>query len=136
MYSWAEEEDDTDFAGMHGDEMILGDDSSDDEGGDEDSASYERRGFVPFQDDTLSELHCPARVPGDLFVGQRIACWFGPPFSKWYVGTITDVNRRRTKTDNVEAEFEGGSGQLVCDAAEYGAHKSWVLVGEQVVVDA
>ena len=127
---------DTEFAGMHGDEMNPGDDSSDDEGAYEDGASYERRGFVPFQDDTLSVLPCPARVPGDLHIGQKIACWFGPPFSQWYVGKITDVNRRRTKSDNVEAHFEGGSGRLVCEAAEYGTDKAWVLVGEQIEVES
>ena len=49
---------------------------------------------------------------------------------------ITDVNRRRTKSDNVEAHFEGGSGRLVCEAAEYGADKAWVLVGEQIDVES
>ena len=55
---------------------------------------------------------------------------------QWYVGKITDVNRRRTTSDNVEAHFEGGSGQLVCEAAEYGADKAWVLVGEQIEVES
>ena len=71
-------------------------------------------------------------MPGDLTIDLKVAFWFGVPYNKWFVGTITSVNRRRTKTENVEAEFEGGPGQLVCTAETYGIDKAWVLVREQI----
>jgi len=46
-------------------------------------------------------LPCPARLPHDLQVGQKLARWFGEGYNKWYVGKITEVNRRRTKQENV-----------------------------------
>ena len=30
---------------------------------------------------------------------------FGSPYNKWYVGSIKEVNKRRTKSENVTAEF-------------------------------
>lgn len=32
--------------------------------------------------------------------------WFGEGYNNWYVGKITEVNRRRTKQKIVSVEFE------------------------------
>ena len=45
---------------------------------------------------------------------------------------ITELSKRRTKSDNVKAEFYGGPGWLLCSTDNYGADKTWVLVGEVV----
>ena len=50
-------------------------------------------------------LPCPARLPHELEVGQKVARWFGPPYNAWYLGKIEQVNKRRTVQDNVTAEF-------------------------------
>ena len=55
-------------------------------------------------------LPCPARLPHDLEVGQKLARWFGEGYNS--VGTSarspSKVNRRRTKQENVSdgVEFE------------------------------
>ena len=36
---------------------------------------------------------------------MKVARWFGTPFNAWYVGKIVQINKRRTKQDNVSAEF-------------------------------
>lgn len=78
-------------------------------------------------------LPCPAKLPHDLQVGQRMAQWFGPPYNAWYVGKILEINKRRTKTDNVQVEFSDETyGQttslMVADGATYGADKLWVVL--------
>ena len=57
----------------------------------------------------------------------------------WHIGKIVEVNRRRTKSENVSAIFnnptEGETrGVLVADPSTYGAEKLWVLV-RQVPVE-
>ena len=48
-----------------------------------------------------------------------------------------EVNKRRTKQENVTALFvDGGAGKICVSKEEYGPDKSWVLVGNQVVIDA
>ena len=31
--------------------------------------------------------------------------WFGPPYNAWYVGKIVELNRRRTRSENVSVEI-------------------------------
>ena len=62
-----------------------------------------------------------------------MAQWFGPPYNAWYVGKILEINKRRTKTDNVQVEFSDETyGQttslMVADGATYGADKLWVVL--------
>ena len=56
-------------------------------------------------------------------------------YNAWFVGRIIELNRRCTKSENVTAEFEGGPGNFIATTEEYGAHKSWVLLAEQVVLE-
>ena len=51
-------------------------------------------------------LPCPTKLPHDLQVSQKLARWFGPPYNSWYVGSIAEVNKRRTKMENVPVEFK------------------------------
>ena len=51
-------------------------------------------------------LPCPTKLPHDLQVSQKLARWFGPPYNSWYVGSIAEVNKRRTKMENVSVEFK------------------------------
>ena len=46
------------------------------------------------------------------------------------MGRITQLNKRHTKQENVTAEFQGGPGNLIANAEEYGADKTWVIVAE------
>ena len=50
-------------------------------------------------------LPCPTKLPHDLEVGQKMALWFGPPYNTWYVGNIVEVNKKRTKSENVSVAF-------------------------------
>ena len=73
----------------------------------------------------LEELPCPVRVPHDLKAGDKIALWFSAPFSRWHVGKITEVNKRRTVSENVTASFydapEGDTvASFIATAEEYG----------------
>ena len=65
--------------------------------------------------------------------GQLLARWFGPPYNTWYMGKIDEVNRRRTKSENVSVAFNDTThgetrGMLIADAESYGAEKLWVLL--------
>ena len=76
---------------------------------------------------------CPTKLPHDLEQGQRLARWFGPPYNAWYVGKIDQVNRRRTKSENVSVAFNDETygetvGMFIADADSYGADKMWVLL--------
>ena len=75
----------------------------------------------------------PRQAPARFDVGQPMAMWFGAPYNKWYVGKINKVDRRRTKTENVIAEFndeEYGKtlGHVVVDKDTYGADKKWCIL--------
>ena len=50
-------------------------------------------------------LPCPSKLPHDLEPGQLLARRFGPPYNTWYMGKIDEVNRRRTKSENVSVAF-------------------------------
>ena len=78
-------------------------------------------------------MPCPTKLPHDLEVGQHMAQWFGPPYNAWHVGIISEINRRRTKSENVSVQFnvatEGETTSvMVADAETYGAHRLWVLL--------
>ena len=78
-------------------------------------------------------LPCPAKLPHDLEVGKKVARWFGHPFNAWHVVKIAEVNRRRTRSENVSVEFmsaeEGETrGMFIAEAETYGAERLWVLV--------
>ena len=77
-------------------------------------------------------LPCPARLPHDLEVGQRMAQWFGPPYNNWYVGKIAEINKRRTNSENVSVAFTETFGEtrglMVADAETYGAEKLWCVL--------
>ena len=65
--------------------------------------------------------------------GELIAMWFGKPYDQWFIGPITEVHPRRTVSDNVHTMFEGGLGQMLCKAEEYG--NAWVMVTAAPVVE-
>ena len=51
----------------------------------------------------------------------------------WYVGNIWEVNRRRTKSENVSVEFDDDTygetrGMFVAAAETYGTDKLWVVL--------
>ena len=78
-------------------------------------------------------LSCPAKLPHDLAVGQKLARWFGPPYNAWYVGSVAEVNNRRKKSENVSVAFKDDMygetvGKFVAEANTYGADKQWVLL--------
>lgn len=81
----------------------------------------------------FSVLPCPTKLPHDLEVGQRMAQWFGPPYNAWYVGKIAEINRRRTRSENVSVEFNDETdgetrGLMVADAETYGADRLWCML--------
>ena len=57
-----------------------------------------------------------------------------PPYNSWYVGSVAEVNKRRTKMENVSVEFKDDTYR--CDARHfrgrgrhlYGADKFWVVL--------
>ena len=90
MFQWDEDADssdeDSEFEGMHGDEMAA--DSSDEEEEKEPSD----RALIPFEPDDHSTpgeglriLPCPSRLPHDLQVGGKLARWFTYPYNAWHV---------------------------------------------------
>ena len=65
----------------------------------------------------------------------RMAQWFGPPYNSWYIGKIVEVNKRRTKSENVLVEFVDTTNEtltdtslMVADAETYGAEKLSVIL--------
>ena len=80
-------------------------------------------------------LPCPAKLPHDLEVGAKLACWFHYPFNSWLTGKILEVNKRRCVTENVLLQFttpaEGETtALLVADPATYGVDtcRLWVAL--------
>ena len=56
-----------------------------------------------------------------------------PTTYAWYVGNIWEVNRRRTKSENVSVEFDDDTygetrGMFVAAAETYGTDKLWVVL--------
>ena len=56
-----------------------------------------------------------------------------PPYNSWYVGSVAEVNKRRTKMENVSVEFKDDTygvtrGTFVAEADTYGADKFWVVL--------
>lgn len=49
-----------------------------------------------------------------------------------YVGKVVEINRRRTKNENVSVEYDEEQGKtlglMVADAETYGSQKLWVLL--------
>ena len=143
MFTW-EGDAGKSFEGMHGDEMGLEINDVVDE--DEAAQLEEAAAFAPFEledfcgpGEGFNVLPCPSRLPHDLEVAQKIARWFGPPYNKWYVGNITEVNKRRTKSENISAEFEHEEdgttwGHFNASAEDYGADKLWVVL-EPIALD-
>ena len=50
-------------------------------------------------------MSCPLRLPHDLEEGQKIARWFGPPYNEWFIGKVMEINKKRTKSENVTVEY-------------------------------
>eukprot|EP00966_Prymnesium_polylepis_P333320 7388792-Prymnesium_polylepis.1 len=138
MVAWDADANDAEFEGMHGDEMAgWADDEVDEEEADRQA---EEAAFQPFEPDDfftpgtgLEVLPCPAKLPHDLELGGKLARWFGPPYNAWYVGKIAEVNKRRTKSENVSVEFNDETygetrGTFVAEPDTYGADKLWVLL--------
>ena len=129
---------------MHGDEMMDEAEDSSDDGMEEDVAGM---ALVPFEPDDYSTpgegitvLPCPTKLPHDLEVGTKLACWFPHPYNSWFVGTILEINRWRTKTDNVLVQFispDDGetTGILIADAETYGVDKLWVVLYRTIPID-
>ena len=62
-----------------------------------------------------------------------MAQWFGPPYNAWYVGKIVEINKRRTKSENVSAAFNDETygetrGMIIADPDTYGADKLWCML--------
>ena len=87
----------------------------------------------------MERLPCPAKLPHDLEVSQKLARWFGPPYNAWYVGNIAEVNKRRTKSENVSVAFYDETysyvtqygetcGMIVADPDTYGADRLWCML--------
>ena len=138
MVMWDTVDDDAEFAGMHGDED---EDEDEDEKFDESAvdALLEQAAFQPYMPDDnatpgtgIDVLECPTNLPGDLVEGGQVALWFGPPYNKWFAGKIIQVNRRRTVSENVTAEFvEDGQptwAHFTAARETYGADRRWVLL--------
>ena len=58
----------------------------------------------------------------------KLARCFGLPYNAWFVGAIKEINRRRTKQENVTVEFSDEIygktwGNFLADPATYGADK-------------
>ena len=133
MFSWEEDDnDDKQFEGMHGDEMY----DEGDELADEDD---EEARHVPFDLDLTDDAGayevatCPAKLPHDMTKGMRVAQWFGEPYNEWYIGTVLMVNKAKTVTDNVTAEFQDETygttwGHFVAHADTYWCDRNWVLL--------
>ena len=73
------------------------------------------------------------RLPHDLEVGQRMTQWFGSPYNAWYVGKIVEINKRRTKSENVSVAFNDETygetrGMIVADSDTYGADRLWCML--------
>ena len=74
------------------------------------------------------------QLPHDLEVGQKLARWFAPPLQRLVHGQpIWEVNRRRTKSENVSVEFDDDTygetrGMFVAAAETYGTDKLWVVL--------
>ena len=140
MFTWDADADvdDADFDGMHGDEMCGGLDEDADE--EEADRQAEEAAFQPFEPDDFTTpgtgfevLPCPTKLPHDLEVSQKLARWFGPPYNSWYVGNIAEINKRRTKMENVSVEFKDDTfgvtrSTFVAEADTYGADKLWVVL--------
>ena len=66
----------------------------------------------------------------DVNEGDRVAFfYFGDPEENcWYRGTITDLNRRKTTTENMAAKFDvdGQSSEIIASVANYGKGKCWL----------
>ena len=69
--------------------------------------------------------------------GDKIALWFSAPFSRWHVGKITEVNKRRTVSENVTASsYDAKEGETIASfihvatAEEYGlaAGRKWAML--------
>ena len=125
----------------------CGDQAAADEDQEAADEQAEASAFVPFEanghlppGEALQVLPCPPRVPQELEVGQPVARWFGEGYNAWFVGKIVMVNKRKTKTDNVTAEFyyedEGTTwGHWCASADNYGANRKWVLLKVIPTVD-
>ena len=77
--------------------------------------------------------HCPSKLPHDVEKGCLIAQWFCNPYHAWYVGTVLEVNKARTVSENITAEFHDETygttvSHLVADKDTYGCDKLWVLL--------
>ena len=62
-----------------------------------------------------------------------MAQWFGPPYNAWYVGKIVEINKRRTKSENVSVAFYDETygetcGMIVADPDTYGADRLWCML--------
>ena len=73
----------------------------------------------------------PARPRGGAAHGTvvRLAVWY----NAWYVGTIVEINKRRTKSENVSVAFNDEMygetrGMIVADPDTYGADRLWCIL--------
>ena len=78
-------------------------------------------------------MSCPSKLPHDIELGQKLARWFGPPYNAWFVGKVEEINKRRTKSENVSVAFNDETygetrGMFVAEAETYGADKLWCLL--------
>ena len=139
LFAWDDNDDEDDaFDGMFGDQM----DEAAEGGEDQEAADQqaEAAAFEPFEPDnfkgegeSFEVLPCPTRVPHDLELGRKVALWFGEGYNAWYMGKIELVNKRRTKQDNVTAEFCDETygktwGHWCASMDNYGADHKWVLL--------
>jgi hypothetical protein len=79
----------------------------------------------------------PARVPQDVSENVPCAVYFGDPYYDWYVGTITEVQKRRNKksttTQNLYVRFDDGIANILASSENYGENKTWILLRKKSV---
>ena len=77
---------------------------------------------------------CPEKVPSSLIehtsaTPSYVSVYFDPPDNKWCLGELRKVNRRKTKTDNVEVYYaeDKRNYDFLFTKDNYGPDKLWVI---------
>jgi hypothetical protein len=130
------------FESMHAnDELSIQEEQRGEEGDDEDADDEERdldevdrEAFMSIDWDVLP---CPEKVPQDIPENVPCAVYFGDPYHDWFIGTITEVQKRGKKKSvtlpNVTAQFSDGVSNILASKENYGDTKTWVLLRKRDV---
>jgi hypothetical protein len=129
---------DTSFDIMHArDALDEKNEDSEEEDDDEGGASTLDEDREAFTSEEWEALPCPARVPQDVSENAPCAVFFGDPYYDWYVGTITEVQKRGKKksitTPNLSVRFADGIANILASSENYGENKTWILLRKKSV---